>query len=68
MPVDGIKIKIIEPEDGIVWAIDDKHSLSLSYVGEIVVTGDNVTEWYDQLPNQSALAKICQGAGRYPRR
>ncbi|MDR0740332.1 MAG: AMP-binding protein [Puniceicoccales bacterium] len=59
-PVDGIEIKIIRPENGTVSTIDDQNSLSLGYVGEIVVAGDNVTELYDQLPNQTTLAKIFQ--------
>ncbi|MDR0418261.1 MAG: AMP-binding protein [Puniceicoccales bacterium] len=58
IPIDGIEVKIIQPEDGIVSTIDDKNSLSLGYIGEIVVTGDNVTELYDQLPEQTILSKI----------
>jgi acyl-CoA synthetase (AMP-forming)/AMP-acid ligase II len=60
MPVDGIEIKIITPENGIVATIDDRNLLPLGYTGEIVVKGDNVTELYDQLPDQTALAKIYQ--------
>jgi acyl-CoA synthetase (AMP-forming)/AMP-acid ligase II len=59
-PVNGIEIKMITPEDGVVAAIDDHNLLPLGHIGEIVVAGDNVTELYDQLPDQTARAKINQ--------
>jgi acyl-CoA synthetase (AMP-forming)/AMP-acid ligase II len=59
-PVNGIEVKIITPEDGIVSTIDDHNLLPLGYTGEIVVAGNNVTECYDQLPEKTRLAKIYQ--------
>ncbi|MDR1590544.1 MAG: AMP-binding protein [Puniceicoccales bacterium] len=59
-PVDGIEVRIIRPENGVVSTIDDHNLLPLGYTGEIVVSGSNVTEFYDQLPDQTKLAKIFQ--------
>ncbi|MDR2200667.1 MAG: AMP-binding protein [Puniceicoccales bacterium] len=57
-PVDDIEIRIIAVEEGVVDTLDESKILPLGFIGEIIVSGENVTESYDQLPQQTVLAKI----------
>ena len=57
-PVEGIEIKIIEPSDAPIETIDKNNTLELGFIGEIVVSGTNVTESYDQLTDETRFAKI----------
>lgn len=59
-PVDGIDVKIIEAHMKPIEKIEDINELSLGYFGEIIVSGNNVTKMYDQLPEATALAKIYE--------
>jgi acyl-CoA synthetase (AMP-forming)/AMP-acid ligase II len=59
-PIEGVEIQIIAPVDGIVESMDEDNFLSTGYIGEIIVSGGNVTESYDKLPEKTALAKIHQ--------
>lgn len=59
-PVEGIEIKILQSSDDIISEINEENTLALGFIGEIVVSGDNVTEAYDQLPEATKLAKIWE--------
>lgn len=53
-----LELKIIPISDDLVAEVK---SLKPFEVGEIIVSGDVVTRSYDQLPEESALAKIMEG-------
>jgi acyl-CoA synthetase (AMP-forming)/AMP-acid ligase II len=57
-PVEGIAVRIIVLEDGPISHLEERSFLPLGHIGEIIVEGSNVTEFYDQLPEKTALAKI----------
>lgn len=57
-PIEGVSVKIIAPVDEPLTAIEERHILPTGFIGEIIVSGENVTEAYDQLPEATQLAKI----------
>lgn len=57
-PVEGINVAIIKRTDQAVTKLDDDNLLSLGFFGEIIVSGNHVTESYDQLVEKTKLAKI----------
>ena len=62
-PVDGVHVSIIRISDEPIAEWDDSLLLPLGEIGEIVVSGSNVTQEYFQRPDLTALAKIRMPAG-----
>ncbi len=57
-PVSGMAVKIIEPVDGPIGALDKVRELPPGGIGEIIVAGPVVTKIYDDLPVATTAAKI----------
>lgn len=60
-PVEGVRVNILQPEEGPVSSIVDAKVAALGTVGEIIVQGPMVTDSYDELPQATLLAKIPDG-------
>jgi acyl-CoA synthetase (AMP-forming)/AMP-acid ligase II len=52
------RVKVIALHDGPLATLQEIQELPLGEVGEIIVTGPTVTKEYDQLPSETAAAKI----------
>lgn len=58
--IEGVSIKIIKCEEGVLKKLNDSVELNKNEIGEIIVKGDVVTEQYDNLPEATAKAKISE--------
>lgn len=57
-PVNGVTIRIIRITDTPLAQMQDAQLCEVNEIGEIIVTGPNVTHTYDGLPEATAAAKI----------
>lgn len=63
-PVPGVKVKIIEISDE---AKSEIQEVPTNTLGEIIVQGENVTQNYDGMPEQTQRAKIITSSGLWHR-
>jgi acyl-CoA synthetase (AMP-forming)/AMP-acid ligase II len=61
MPLPGMSIAVIRPQDGPIADWNDVHLLPLGEIGEIVAKGPVVTRAYDHNERETKLAKIADG-------
>ncbi|HNZ65466.1 MAG TPA: fatty acid CoA ligase family protein [Smithella sp.] len=66
-PVPGVKVAIMTISDDVVDHIRNARILGLHQIGEIIVKGDMVTAAYYQSPQETAQAKITDGASLWHR-
>ena len=66
-PAPGVKVAIAAINDNIIPHIRQARILGLHQIGEIIVKGDMVTAGYYQSPQETALAKIADGASFWHR-
>jgi len=66
-PVPGVKVAIVSINDNVINHIRQAHILGLHQIGEIIVKGNMVTAGYYQSPQETALAKIADGASFWHR-
>lgn len=61
-PVPGVDLKILALTDAAIPEWDEALVMPAGAIGEITVTGPNVTQSYHNRPDQTALSKIRQGS------
>lgn len=61
-PVPGVKVAVMEINEKVIENIKQARLLGLRQIGEIVVKGEVVTPAYYRSPEETALAKITDGA------
>jgi acyl-CoA synthetase (AMP-forming)/AMP-acid ligase II len=66
-PLPGVQVRIIEPKEGALAAIDQVVDLPGGAIGEIIVQGPSVTRGYDHLPEADAESKIQDGGAHWHR-
>lgn len=62
MPVDGMRVEIIQIDDGPIATWDKAVKLPAGQIGEICVSGPTTTPAYDAAPEHNAASKISDEA------
>lgn len=60
-PLTGVRVRIVPLADGSVGAATPDHDCAVGEIGEILVSGANVTREYDALPEATRAAKVIVG-------
>lgn len=60
-PLTGVRVRIVPLADGSVGAAALDHDCATGEIGEILVSGANVTREYDALPEATRAAKVIVG-------
>lgn len=61
-PLSGVAVRVIAITDEPIATLTSARELPAGEIGEIIVSGPNVTTTYDALPAATATAKISDGA------